>query len=151
MSRPVVLFLCTGNSARSQMAEALLKHYARDRFEAHSAGLEPRGLHPMTIRVMEEIGISMAGHRSKSVSEFLGKVPVRFAITVCERAEKSCPSVWPFTLLRLFWPFEDPAEFSGTELEQLERFRAVRDEIDERIVRWLKEEPDFGREGETER
>ena len=139
MSRPLVLFLCTGNSARSQMAEALLKHEAGDRFEVHSAGLEPRPIHPFTIQVMEEIGISMAGHRSKSVKEFLGKLPIRYAITVCERAEASCPRIWPFSPQRLFWPFEDPIAFRGTASEERERFRNVRDEINERIGRWLSE------------
>lgn len=140
MDKRVVLFLCTGNSARSQMAEALLRRRAGDRFDVYSAGLEPRGIHPMTVRVMEEVGVNMEGHRSKPLNEFLGSLRVQYAITVCQQAEQSCPSVWPFTTHRLFWPFEDPAAFEGTEAEQLQTFREVRDRIDERIERWLTEE-----------
>lgn len=140
MDKRVVLFLCTGNSARSQMAEALLRRRAGDRFDVYSAGLEPRGIHPMTVRVMEEVGVNMEGHRSKPLNEFLGSLRVQYAITVCQQAEQSCPSVWPFATHRLFWPFEDPAAFEGTEAEQLQTFREVRDRIDERIERWLTEE-----------
>jgi arsenate reductase len=143
MSRPVVLFLCTGNSARSQMAEAFLRHYAGERFEVCSAGLEPRGVHPLAIRVMSEIGIDLSGHRSKPLSEFLGKISVRYAIIVCEQAERSCPRIWPFTLQRLFWPFEDPAAGRGPDEQKLKCFRAVRDRIEERIQRWLTEEYDL--------
>jgi protein-tyrosine-phosphatase len=90
--KPVVLFLCTGNSARSQMAEAFLKKYASDRFEVLSAGMDPVGIHPLTIRVMNEVGIDMSGQYSKGVSQFLGKQVVHCAIFVCDRAEKSCPT-----------------------------------------------------------
>jgi arsenate reductase len=137
MDKPVVLFLCTGNSARSQMAEAYLKKYAGNRYEVLSAGTEPKGINPLTIRVMNEIGISMDGHRSKSLSEFLGKVQVLYAITVCEQAEKACPGVWPFTLNRLFWPFDDPAACEGPEETQLQKFRDVRDQIEAKIKEWI--------------
>lgn len=140
MDRPVVLFLCTGNSARSQMAEAFFKKYAGDRLEIHSAGLEPRSIHPLTIQVMNEVGISLDGHRSKAVGEFLGKLSVRYAIVVCERAEQACPKLWPFTKQRLFWPFEDPAALAGSESERLAKFREVRDQIDEKIKCWLSTE-----------
>ena len=137
MDKPTVLFLCTGNSARSQMAEAFLRKSAGDRYEVMSAGTEPKGINPLTIRVMEEIGISMDGHRSKSLDEYLGKVQVLYAITVCDRAEKACPGVWPFTLNRLFWPFDDPAAYEGTEEDQLKKFREVRDQIEAKIKEWL--------------
>lgn len=140
MTRPVVLFLCTGNSARSQMAEAFLKKYAGDRLEVHSAGLEPCGIHPLTIQVMDEVAISLEGHRSKPLGDYLGKLSVRYAIIVCEQAEKACPRIWPFTKQRLFWPFENPAAFEGSEAECLTKFREVRDQIDEQIQHWLAEE-----------
>jgi len=87
-----VLFLCTGNSARSQMAEAFLRKYGEDRFEAHSAGLEPKGLNPLTIKVMQEAGIDVSGQKSKGVGVYLGKVLFQYLITVCDDAEKNCPS-----------------------------------------------------------
>src|SRR5664280_2052023 len=95
MEKLRVLFLCTGNSARSQMAEAFLRKYAGDRFEVHSAGLEPKDLNPLTVRVMEEAGFDMSGHRSKGIGEYLGKVLFQYLITVCDDAEKNCPTVWP--------------------------------------------------------
>ncbi|MGC8874232.1 MAG: arsenate reductase ArsC [Chloroflexia bacterium] len=133
-----VLFLCTHNSARSQMAEALLRHLAGDRFEAYSAGLEPREIHPYTLRVMEEIGVDMRGQRAKPVDEYLGKVHFGYIITVCSRAEEMCP-IFPGTAVRLSWPFEDPAAFEGTEEEKLQRFREVWDQIAARIREWIAE------------
>jgi arsenate reductase len=140
MQRPIVLFLCSGNSARSQMAEAFLRKYAGDRFDVHSAGLQPREIHPVSVQVMNEVGISLEGHRPKSLGEYLGKVTVRYAIIVCEQAEKSCPRVWPFSPQRLFWPFDDPAAFAGDDDEQLQKFRLVRDQIRGRILQWLEED-----------
>ncbi|MEQ8789832.1 MAG: arsenate reductase ArsC [Pirellulaceae bacterium] len=137
MSKPAVLFLCTGNSARSQMAEALLRKHAGDRFVVYSAGLEPKGVHPLTIQVMEELGVSLAEHRSKSLDEFLGRTPVRYVIVVCEGAERRCPSVWPFGATTLFWPFDDPAAYEGSREARLEKFRSVRDQIDDKIRSWL--------------
>ncbi len=134
-----VLFLCTGNSARSIMAEALLRHYAPDQFEVHSAGLEPKGINPYTIRVMNEIGLDVSGGRSKDVMEFLGKMLVSYVITVCSNAEERCP-IFPFSTQRLHWPFEDPAAFQGTDEEKLAKFREVRDLIDQRLRAWLREQ-----------
>ena len=144
MDKPVVLFLCTGNSARSQMAEAFLRKHAGNRYEVLSAGTEPKGINPLTVRVMNEIGIGLGGHRSKSLDEYLGRVPVRYAITVCEQAEKACPAVWPFTPNRLFWPFDDPAAYEGPEETQLQKFREVRDQIEAKIKEWIasQETPD---------
>jgi arsenate reductase len=135
-----VLFLCTGNSARSQMAEAFLRKYGGDKFEAFSAGLEPKGLNPFTVKVMQEIGFDMSGHRSKGVGEYLGKVLFQYLITVCDDAEKNCPTVWPGVNTRMHWSFEDPAAFQGTEAEKLEKFRQVRDLIEEKIKSWLTEQ-----------
>jgi len=132
-----VLFLCTGNSARSQMAEAFLRKYAGDRFEAHSAGLEPKGMNPLTIQVMKEAGIDVSGQRSKGISEYLGKVLFQYLITVCDDAEKNCPTVWPGVNVRLHWSFEDPAKFEGTIDQKLDKFRQVRDLIDASVKAWL--------------
>lgn len=134
-----VLFLCTGNSARSQMAEAFLRHYGGDRFEAYSAGLEPKGLNPLTIQVMEEIGFDMSGHRSKGVDEFLARVLIQYLITVCDHAEKNCPTAWLGKAKRLHWSFEDPAAFEGTPEQKLEKFRQIRDQIRAKVLAWLAE------------
>lgn len=139
MEKQHVVFLCTGNSARSQMAEAFLRKYAGDQFIVHSAGTNPQGIHPLTIQVMEEVGISLDGHYSKSAKEFLGKIPIRYAIMVCDRAEKECPRLWPFGAIVLSWPFEDPVAFTGEEDDKLRQFRVIRDEIDTRIRTSLDE------------
>ncbi|HKZ82543.1 MAG TPA: arsenate reductase ArsC [Anaerolineae bacterium] len=139
MSIPKVLFLCTGNSARSQMAEAFLRKHAGDRFEAHSAGLEPKGINPYTIRVMDEIGIDIRGQSSKDVMTYLGRVRFGVVITVCDNAEKNCP-IFPFATTRLHWPFEDPARFEGPDEAKLAKFRNARDLIDARIKTWLAEQ-----------
>ncbi len=137
MKNTRVLFLCTGNSARSQMAEAFLRKYGGEQFEAYSAGLEPKGLNPLTVRVMEEVGIDISNQRSKSVSEYLGKAHFQYLITVCDDADKNCPTVWPGVNKRLHWSFQDPAAFVGTEDEKLDKFRQVRDQIEARIRAWL--------------
>jgi arsenate reductase len=139
MDKNRVLFLCTGNSARSQMAEAFLRHYAGDRFEAYSAGLEPKGLHPFTVRVMEEIGIPLTGQYSKDVREYMGKLHFGYLITVCANAEERCPTTIPGVSQRLHWAFDDPAAVEGSDEERLAKFRAVRDQIDRRIRAWLAE------------
>jgi arsenate reductase len=122
------------------MAEAFLRKFAGDRFEVHSAGLEPKGLNPLTVRVMEEIGVDMSGHRSKGVNEYLGKVLFQYLITVCDEADKNCPTTWPGVNQRLHWSFEDPAAFEGTEEEKLSKFRQVRDLIAARIREWLAQQ-----------
>jgi arsenate reductase len=134
-----VLFLCTGNSARSQMAEAFLRKYGEGQFESFSAGLEPKVLNPLTLRVMEEIGFDMFGHRSKGIDEYLGKEHFQYLVTVCHDAEQNCPRVWPGVNQRLHWSFEDPAAFEGTPEEKLEKFRQVRDQIQEKVRAWLNE------------
>jgi len=140
MEKLRVLFLCTGNSARSQMAEAFLRKYAGDRFEVHSAGLEPKDLNPLTVKVMEEAGFDMSGHRSKGIDEYLGKVLFQYLITVCDDAEKNCPTVWPGVNQRMHWSFEDPARFEGTDEQKLAKFRQVRDLIDAKVKAWLAEQ-----------
>jgi len=140
MQRTRVLFLCTGNSARSQMAEAFLRKYAGERFEAHSAGLEPKGNHPLTIKVMQEAGLDMSGHTSKGFETYLGKLLFQYLITLCDDAEKNCPTTWPGVSNRLHWHFEDPAAFVGTDAEKLARFRQVRDQIDQKVKTWVAEQ-----------
>ena len=135
-----ILFLCTGNSARSQMAEAFLRKYAGDRFEAHSAGLEPKGVNPFTIQAMQEVGIDISGQTSKGVDTYLGKVLFQYLITVCDDADKNCPTVWPGVNQRMHWSFEDPAAFEGTDDEKLAKFREIRDQIEGRIQAWLEEQ-----------
>lgn len=139
MTKPRVLFLCTGNSARSQMAEAFLRYHAGAFYEVFSAGLEPKGVNPMTITVMEEIGINMEGHHSKQLMDFAGKVHFGYLITVCSSAEEKCP-VFPGMGMRLHWPFDDPAAAQGNEQERLTVFRRVRDEIQQKVITWLQEQ-----------
>ena len=141
MAKPKVLFLCTGNSARSQMAEAFLKKYGGDKFEVFSAGFEPQGINPLTKTVMAEKGLDMSGQYSKGVQEYLGKMTVDYLITVCNKAEQDCPVAFPGVRQRLFWPFEDPAAHQGLDKEKLEKFRQIRDQIESRIKLWLQEQP----------
>jgi arsenate reductase len=140
MDKINVLFLCTGNSARSQMAEALLRHFAGQRFEAFSAGLEPKGIHPYTLKVMGELGLDLSGQRSKDVREYMGRKHFGYLITVCSHADANCPTTFPGVGQRLHWDFDDPAAFPGSEEEKLAKFRQVRDEIAARLRGWLAEQ-----------
>ncbi len=133
-----VLFLCTGNSARSQMAEAFLRKLAGDRFEVFSAGLEPQGINPFSRKIMEEIGLDLGSHTSKDVTEFLRATHFGYVITLCDNAENRCP-IFPRANIRLHWPFEDPAAFQGTEEQKLGKFREIRDQTRARIESWLRE------------
>ncbi|ABC77365.1 arsenate reductase ArsC [Syntrophus aciditrophicus] len=144
MSKIKVLFLCTGNSARSQMAEALLRHLAGNTFEVFSAGLDPKGINPLTTRVMEEIGIPLEGHYAKHVNEYMGKIHFGYLITVCSDAEQRCPSTFPGISHRLHWAFDDPGAFVGTAEENIKKFREIRDQIDLRIRLWLEERKSEG-------
>ncbi len=139
MGKTRVLFLCTHNSARSQMAEAFLRRYAGDQFDVHSAGLEPKGINPYTRHVMDEAGIDISQQRSKDVMEYLGRIHFGYVITVCDNAEQNCP-LFPFGTVRLHWSFEDPAHFEGPDEEKIAKFREVRDQIEARIRSWLAEQ-----------
>ncbi len=130
-----VLFLCTGNSCRSQMAEGWLRHLAGDRFDVASAGTTPSTLNPAAVAAMYEIGVDIAAHRSKHVDRFLGE-RFDYVITVCDNAKDACPT-FPGAATLLHWSFEDPAEAVGTPAQRAEVFRRVRDEIGERIKRFL--------------
>jgi arsenate reductase len=125
------LILCTGNSARSQMAEGLLRHLAGDRLAVFSAGTHPTSVRPEAIAVMREAGVDISGHRSKHVDEFAGQ-PFDYVITVCDNAKESCP-VFPATTERIHWSFEDPAAVQGPEEVRLTAFRRIRDEIYSRL------------------
>jgi arsenate reductase len=133
-----VLFLCTGNSCRSQIAQAWLRELGGDAFEVYSAGLEPHGINPFTTHVMEETGYDMSDHRSKHLDEYMGKINFDFLITVCGNADERCP-FFPGMGTRLHWPFEDPAAYEGTENEKLAFFRDIRDQIKAKIQTWLDE------------
>lgn len=122
-----VLILCTGNSARSQIAEGLLAHDAGDRFEVESAGTRPSRVRPEAIAVMRELGIDISGHRSKHVDQFAGQ-QFDYVLTVCDNANQSCP-VFPGQAVRIHHNFEDPAALEGSEAQRLALFRRVRDEI----------------------
>ena len=126
-----VLILCTGNSARSQMAEGLLRDMGGDRFEVHSAGTIASFVRPQAIAAMREIGIDISGHRSKGVDEFLGQ-EFDYVITVCDNANESCPA-FPGKTKRIHWSFDDPAGADGPEEEKLAAFRRVRDQIKEKL------------------
>jgi arsenate reductase len=126
-----VLFLCTHNSARSQMAEGLLRYLAGERFEVHSAGTEATFVRPEAIMVMAELGVDISDQESKTLERYL-KEPFDYVITVCDAANEACP-VFPGARRRLHWSFEDPSQATGTEEERLKIFRNVRDEIWERI------------------
>ena len=140
IAKPAILFLCTGNSCRSQMAEAILRHEAGDKYEALSAGLDPHGINPLTLEVLKEACISTEWLRSKSSKEFLARKSVRLVVFVCSHAEESCPSIFPFAFQKESWPFEDPAAFKGSDAARLEKFREVRDLISGRIKGWLEEQ-----------
>ena len=132
MTDPIrVLFVCTGNSARSVMAEALLRHHGGDTFEVHSAGTEPKGINPLTHRVLAEAGIDASWARSKSVDEYRGE-SFDYIVTVCDQARQSCPT-FPGVHESMHWDYEDPAAADGTEDERLAIFRRVFTEIGERV------------------
>lgn len=138
MEKTSVLFLCTGNSARSQMAEAMLREYGGEHFEVYSAGLEPSVVNPFAIKVLDKIGISTEGQYSKPISKFAGRMDFDYLITVCSNAEERCP-IFPGVGTRLHWPFEDPAAFQGSDEEKTKKFREIRDQIKQRILSWLVE------------
>jgi arsenate reductase len=138
MNKPKVLFLCTGNSARSQMAEGLLRAYAGETFDVFSAGTEPKGsILPEVREAMREIGVDISSQWSKSVSDYLGKAVFAHVITVCADAEDNCPVVFLNMGKHEHWPLDDPAKFAGDAPEKLQKTRVVRDQISSRIHAWL--------------
>jgi arsenate reductase len=137
--RDRVLVLCTHNSARSQMAERLLRDLGRDRFEVASAGTVATAVHPLAARVMEEIGLDLRGHSSKTLERYLGE-RWDYVITVCDQAGERCP-LFHGPARRIHWSFEDPSAATGSEADRLATFRRVRDAIRDRLRAWLAERP----------
>jgi arsenate reductase len=137
MPKQNVLFLCTGNSCRSILGEALLRARAGERFDVYSAGTMPKGVHPFTVQVLQEIGLDTSALRSKDVKEVLGRLTAHYVIVVCHDAQESCPRIFPGMGERLFWPFDDPPAQVGTDEQRLAKFREVRDQIDRKIQDWL--------------
>jgi arsenate reductase (thioredoxin) len=127
MMKPKVLFLCTGNSARSQMAEGYLRHLAGEKYEVLSAGIRPKGMNPLAVEAMNEIGINISRQRSKDAREYLGTA-IQYVVTVCDNAKEHCP-IFPGTYKFLHWGVQDPAAATGTHDEKLAVFRRVRDEL----------------------
>ena len=135
MDRKRVLFVCTHNSARSQMAEGLLRRFASDHFDAFSAGTQVTAVRPEAIRVMSEIGIDISGQESKSVDRYLGE-KFEWVITVCDRAKETCP-VFPGSGETAHWSFDDPSEAEGSEEERLQVYRRVRDQVRDRLKMFI--------------
>ena len=133
--RDCVLFLCTHNSARSQMAEGFLRHLAGERFEVASAGTEATRVHPLAIRAMREKGIDLSGHTSKTLDSLLDR-PWDYVITVCDSANERCPH-FPGRTTRIHWSFDDPTQATGSEEDRMTVFRRVRDEIQRKLTAWL--------------
>ena len=136
MNKKRVLILCTGNSARSQMAEGLLRNSAGDRFKVESAGVAPTQIRSEAIEVMREIGIDISQQRSKSVDAFAGE-EFDYVITVCDNAKEQCP-VFPGRTQRIHWSFEDPAAVKGDWDQRLDAFRKVRDQIENRLIEFAE-------------
>jgi arsenate reductase (thioredoxin) len=137
--RTRVLFLCTHNSARSQMAEGFLRHLAEDRFDVASAGTEATRVHPLAVQAMREAGIDLSGHHSKTLDTVLDR-PWDYVITVCDSANERCP-LFPGRTTRIHWSFDDPSQVTGDENQRLQTFRRVRDEIQTRLRDWLAATP----------
>lgn len=139
MRKQKVLFLCTQNSARSQMAEAFLRELAGDRFEVYSAGCNPIGkVHPYTVEVMDEVGVDISEQYPKGLRTYMGKMGFNYSIIVCARAEKDCPKTFPGVGTRLVWAFDDPRGENVPLPEMLDKFREIRDEIELKIKEWLE-------------
>ena len=131
MTKERLLVLCTGNSARSQMAEGLFRETVGDRFEVFSAGTKPTAVRPEAVAIMHEVGIDISAHRSKSADEFLGQ-KFRYVVTVCDNARESCP-IFPGKAERIHWSFDDPAAVQGGPVERESAFRRVRDQIARKV------------------
>lgn len=139
--KPKFLFLCTGNSARSQMGEAFLRAYAGDHFDVFSAGINPKNeIHPLVRTAMQEIGLTMEGQTPKNVSEYLGNFVFAYTVSVCGNAEEQCPRIFLNMGQHMYWPFDDPAALEGSEDERLARVRIIRDQISAKIKTWLREQ-----------
>lgn len=139
---PAVLFFGVENSSRSQIAEGLLRSQAGHLFDVHSAGTVPaERVHPLAVQVMAEVGIDISSAVPKTSAKYLGRLPVRHLIIVCDNEEKQSPRIFPGALTREFWPLKNPRDFEGPSDELLVRFRQIRDELTQRILEWLSTLP----------
>lgn len=139
VDKQTIAFVCTHNTARSQMAEAMLRHRAGDEIEVVSAGMRPRPVHPLTLHVLDEIDVPTDGLVAKDLGELLGKRVIHKAIVLCPETQQDCPNVVPFAKAVEFWPFPDPTEPAPSPSAQLQRFRTVRDAINARLGTWMVE------------
>jgi arsenate reductase (thioredoxin) len=142
MAKQKVLFLCTGNSARSQIAEAFLRQHGGEHYEVFSAGLEPKGINPFTIRVMDEINVDVRGQSSDAMRDMDG--PFDYVITVCGHADEHCPAPLWQGGVKLHWPFEDPAAVTGDDSTIMTAFRQTRDQMEAQVQRWISENSPAG-------
>ncbi len=138
--RKKVLILCTGNSCRSQMAEAILRDIAGAEYDVMSAGTHPTEVNPLTVRALQEINVDTSNLRAKSVKAFLGHHRYHTVMFACAEAENACPAIFPFANTLVSWGFDDPAEATGSDEERMEVFRRVRDEIRGTLVAWVSEQ-----------
>lgn len=136
-ANPTVLFVCTHNSARSQMAHGYLEYLVGKRMNVLSAGVEPGQVHPLAVEAMLEVGIDISNHTSNGLREYLGHERISYLITVCDQAAQACPSVWPGLIDRFHWSFDDPSSVEGNHDERLAAFRVVRNEIKAQLDDWL--------------
>jgi arsenate reductase len=120
------------------MAEGFLRNIAGDQYEAYSAGLDPKGINPLTKKVMSEVGIDISQQYSKSLQDYMGKIHFSYLITVCSDADERCPRTFPGMGERLHWDIEDPAKFEGTEEQKLNKFREIRDIVKQKVHEWVK-------------
>lgn len=138
---PILLVLCTGNSCRSQMAEGFLRKYQGEHYEVHSAGTDPKEeVHPLAIQVMKEINIDISMQKPKALNQYLGILPVRHLLIVCDKANQTCPRIWPGTFTRTYMPFDDPAHYQGTPEAIMSKFQEVRDQIGRAMKSWTPKE-----------
>jgi arsenate reductase len=145
-ARPMrVLFLCTHNSSRSQMAEGLLRSRGGDAYEVFSAGTQPRSVHPLALKAMHEIGIDISTHQAKEIEEFAAEPPMDLVITVCDEAAEACP-FFPNARQQVHWGFSDPSQVTGSEEVRLAAFRRVRDLIAAKIEEFLARNPSLSGE-----
>lgn len=145
-NRSGILVLCTGNSARSQMAEAIFERRVGDRFPVYSAGTEPaERIHPLAVQAMEEQGYDLSNQHPKHLREYLGRTPIHTVVIVCDGAAASCPAVWPGAIERLLWPLEDPAAFEGSDEAKLAKFRQIRDALTAKVDQWVAALPGTSR------
>ena len=141
---PIVLFLSTNHAARGIMSEAILRHQTGDYFRIYSAGLEPIPISPLTLQVLDEAGIDHTGLESRDVRPLLGRLDVRYLITVSHHAEERAPSVFPGALYYTSWQLDNPETLGGTEEEKLQRYRALRDQISEKVSAWAAQHMPVG-------